>query len=293
MDAILPTKDTIVKLTKEQFSKVRVLCWIMTAPMNLQKKAWHVRATWTKRCDKVLFMSSEDTEFPTVGLNVTEGRDQLYWKTIRAFQYIHKNHLGDADWFLKADDDTYVVLDNLRYLLSKHDTERPIYFGRRFKPFIAQGYMSGGAGYVLSKEALRRFVEGFRVGKCTHFSSIEDLAMGKCMEAMGVEAGDSRDKKKRETFQPFTPQNHLNKVLGSKQSWYWGYGYYPAIEGPECCSDLAVSFHYISPEEMYVLEYFTYHLRPYGYQYRFSPDSPQNMTEKTMTLKTDLEVLLT
>ncbi|KAG7469654.1 hypothetical protein MATL_G00131130 [Megalops atlanticus] len=101
-------------------------------------------------------MSSQESAFPTVGLNVSEGRSNLYWKTIRAFQYVHENHLEDADWFLKADDDTYVVLDNLRYLLSKHDTERPVYFGRRFRPFVAQGYMSGGAGYVLSKEALRR-----------------------------------------------------------------------------------------------------------------------------------------
>ncbi|XP_061080830.1 glycoprotein-N-acetylgalactosamine 3-beta-galactosyltransferase 1 [Conger conger] len=281
-DASLPTEDrrgTI--LTKDRFPKVRVLCWVMTAPKNLQKKARHVRATWTKRCDKVLFMSSQETEFPTVGLNVSEGRTQLYWKTIRAFQYIHKNHLGDADWFLKADDDTYVVLDNLRYLLSKHDPERPIYFGRRFRPFVPQGYMSGGAGYVLSKEALRRFVEGFRVGKCTHLSSVEDMALGKCMQTMGVEAADSRDEKKRETFHPFPPEKHLIKTLGRKQSWYWGYSYYRSVEGPECCSDLAVSFHYISPNDMYVLEYFAYHLRPYGYQYRFNPDSLQNNSEKT------------
>lgn len=53
----------------------------------------------------------------------------------------------------------YVILENLRYMLYPTDPNDPIYFGCKFKPYVTQGYMSGGAGYVLSKEALRRFVE--------------------------------------------------------------------------------------------------------------------------------------
>ena len=208
----------------------RILCWIMTGPKNLESKTKHIKGTWAKRCNKVLYMSSVKTDFPTVGLNVSEGRDNLYWKTIRAFQYIHQHHLEEADWFLKADDDTFVVVENLRNTLYKYDTEKPLYFGRRFAPFISQGYMSGGAGYVLSKEALRRFVKGFSSGNCTHLSSIEDMALGRCMETMKVEPVDSRDVKGRQTFHAYPPEMHLVRQFQRPRPWYLLYEYYTPFE---------------------------------------------------------------
>lgn len=37
---------------------LRLLCWIMTNPDNHKTKALYIKWTWSKRCDKVLFMSS-------------------------------------------------------------------------------------------------------------------------------------------------------------------------------------------------------------------------------------------
>ena len=209
------------KLEKE----IRVLCWITTYSENLQTRAIHVKQTWGKRCNKLLFFSDVDDEnFPAIGLGSDTGREHLTAKTMRAFDYIYKHHRDDADWFLKADDDTYVIVENLRYMLSAHSPTEPIYFGHLFKVIVGQGYNSGGAGYVLSAEALRRF--GRRNGTlCARDGGAEDVELGRCMEKLRVAAGDTRDRLGRSRFHCFTPRNHLH---GGYPQWYYKYDKYGA-----------------------------------------------------------------
>ncbi|CAH0564897.1 unnamed protein product [Brassicogethes aeneus] len=255
-------------IAEELAEKVKVLCWVMTGPKNHEKKAKHVKATWGKRCNEILFMSSEnDTNLPAVGLPVKDGRDNLWAKTKEAFKYLHNNNYTDKyDWFLKADDDTYVIVENLRLLLEPYSPNTPIYFGLKFKPYVKQGYMSGGAGYVLSKESVRRFVLEAIPNKklCKQSNSgAEDVEIGKCLAAVNVTAGDSRDTDGSFRFLSFNPEHHLTHKK-SEKFWYWQYVYDEQPMGINCCSDRAISFHYISPNQMYVMEYLIYHLRPYG-----------------------------
>lgn len=48
-----------------------------------------------------------DKSLPAVALPVGEGRDNLWGKTREAYRYVWDNYKDKADWFMKADDDTY------------------------------------------------------------------------------------------------------------------------------------------------------------------------------------------
>ena len=54
------------------------------------------------------FLFPQDVALSTVQLSVLEGRDELWGKTREAFRYVWNHYRDQADWFLKADDDTYV-----------------------------------------------------------------------------------------------------------------------------------------------------------------------------------------
>ena len=82
------------------------------------------KSTWGQHADKdlLLFMSSaKEPSLPTVALNVTEGRDHLTSKTMKAFDYIYRHHFHKAEFFMKAGEPLLLLLqfNNLQASLLK------------------------------------------------------------------------------------------------------------------------------------------------------------------------------
>ena len=49
-----------------------------------------------------------------------------------------ENYRNEADWFMKADDNTFVVVENLKNLLKNFYTNDPIWFGHNLKALGVQ-----------------------------------------------------------------------------------------------------------------------------------------------------------
>lgn len=195
----------------------------MTCPNNLHIFAINVKNTWGKRCDILLFMSSkQDKDFPAIGLDTQEGRDHLTAKAMQAWRYVYEHYRDKADWFLKADDDTYVIVENLKYLLKDYITSEPIFFGQSLvEPDIKQPFNSGGPGYVLSKEALIRLgTKGNSSEACKQDGHFEDVNVSKCLLKFGVKIGNTLDKQHRTKFHHLPIDNYL---FGKYPTWYYKY----------------------------------------------------------------------
>jgi len=132
-----------LNISKENNSQpqVRIYCFILTAPQFLNTRALAINSTWARRCDGYSFISeySNDTKgLPIAPIrNLSSSYDYLTQKSTSALLYIYENFLNDYDWFFKADDDTYLFVENLKLFLKDKNTSKPITFGYNFKVGIS------------------------------------------------------------------------------------------------------------------------------------------------------------
>lgn len=65
--------------TVEDVKKIRILCYLNTMPASHSKKAVHIRNTWHKHCDKLIFASTlTDNNLGALGFNVTNDHGHLW-----------------------------------------------------------------------------------------------------------------------------------------------------------------------------------------------------------------------
>jgi glycoprotein-N-acetylgalactosamine 3-beta-galactosyltransferase len=136
----------VAPLVSSRSNSLRILCLVLTSPKTWFNRAKAVNATWGPRCDRYYFvtepssdkLSSEQKQIiesmPVAPIpNITAGYDHLTRKSNLALLFAHDQHLNDFDWFVKADDDTYLIVDHLRDFLSEQNASEPVTFGYNFK----------------------------------------------------------------------------------------------------------------------------------------------------------------
>lgn len=147
-----------------------------------------------------------------------------------------------------------------------------------------------GGGYILSKAALKKFVTRILPNKtlCRNDNEgAEDLEMGKCLEHYAI-AVDERDELMQKRFFPLDFTEHLRTEL-DQNYWFDRNQYYEAHIGSlNCCSDKPIMFHYIVPQEMYLLDYLIYQ-NPFGIQINLQEKLPRKLKFEEIVKASDTE----
>ncbi|KAF0989405.1 hypothetical protein HZS_176 [Henneguya salminicola] len=126
------TGNNLITVSKPSIkNNIRILCLVLTHPTK-EADVKSIQETWGPKCTKIFFFSIPfKIDAHLVSLNIThESRSNLWEKVRQMFIFAHDNFINDYDWFIKADDDTYVIMENLKYFLSQYNPNQSYYFGK-------------------------------------------------------------------------------------------------------------------------------------------------------------------
>lgn len=214
--------------------KPRIFCIIFTIPENYISKATVIHQTWGHKCDNHKFISvipnkhlnqsrikNNSTEIKFNNFTILQPAGfikdayrNLTEKLYLAIRHVYSNY-NDYDWYIKADDDTFIHMNNLRLFLATKNPYKPVTYGYDFKLYVKNGYHSGG-GYVLSKNALNRI--GAKLTENEKFcpnSGTEDVDIARCLRLLDVYPNKSLDSLGRERFHMFSIDEYFKSQLPS------------------------------------------------------------------------------
>ncbi|KAK1937816.1 Glycoprotein-N-acetylgalactosamine 3-beta-galactosyltransferase 1 [Phytophthora citrophthora] len=275
----------------------RVLCFVNTISVHHKTRAQAVAETWGQRCEKLLFFSNvsdtvtiaagteKERSFEVIPLDVPADHDHLWQKHKATLQYVHEHFRHDYDWIYKADDDAYVIMENLRNYLLRPEimqayTREPMQMGHRFNMpdstlniFIKNDtlntlwhsrwdnmvYNSGGPGYIMNRLYLDKFVQSIPEWTClsdAESSTVpDDMAISYCMMWYDVYPWDTRDYRGRERWHAYSP-SLIYRTWDDPNDWY--VRYHTTVggvrAGDESAAPDSVAFHYVKPDMMYHIE---------------------------------------
>ena len=145
------------------------ICYIIsTCDKYLQTRVKYQMDIMLKNVNKedIYYLTSKpDVDNRHFGWFSMDDTQNITWKYIH---FIYHMNIPDYDWYILIDDDTFVFEKRLRNLLTKYNSNENYYIGKELDHSRSQFclYMSGGAGYAISKSLYALITEYVRkIGK--------------------------------------------------------------------------------------------------------------------------------
>lgn len=254
------------------FYKIRIFCWVATYEQHHKTRDYAISETWGRHCNRIIYVSNTtDKNLEIVILDEKrENWNNLWFKTREAFKWIYANVLDQYDWFAKADDDTFYHMANLRHYLKDYSPNEAIAAGHLFEEnnITNSRYHSGGAGYVLSRRAVKIMVKEWEkkfldAEECQTRHFAEDVFVGKCLQKLNATLLNTADNEGRYRFMPLA----MYHIMEEMPSWINENSVQKIMNPSKCCSPDFIGMNYATPELEFFMYYATYILRPFGVQY--------------------------
>nr|XP_054769124.1 glycoprotein-N-acetylgalactosamine 3-beta-galactosyltransferase 1-like [Lytechinus pictus] len=242
-------------------SALSVFCVITVGGSGIPSYGKTLFQSWTSHCnDFVILSNTDDGKYNVKNAHLPDGPAKSWERTKNVMSYVVQKH-PNYDWYVKVEHDVFLVLENYRYMLLMHQAYMPGFAGH-----VLTGTNQRGSIVALSKDAAIQAVKVFP--KCgSLYGGKEDFReLEACLRQAGISSRqDGRDGQGVSRFQMVLVKPSLPLNAHQSLDWVWRYIDKPEKLGDEeCCRDYPVSFHNLSPNGLYLMNYMVYHMRPFG-----------------------------
>ncbi|XP_039255797.2 chondroitin sulfate synthase 1-like [Styela clava] len=192
----LPSEETVPKsINKEINFGSKVFVGVITAEIFLGSRAIAVNSTWGSQVDKLSFFtelgSAEKYGVPVINLEGVSDREYPpQKKAFKMLKHMCENHIDDYDWFIRADDDVYIRVEELKEFLGLIDSNKLIYMGqpghgvpevRDRLGLNGHNFCMGGPTVMFNRKALKKLCPHLDECMAEVVSGEEDVEIGRCV----------------------------------------------------------------------------------------------------------------
>eukprot|EP00937_MAST-01D_sp_MAST-1D-sp2_P004979 g4979.t1 len=151
--------------------KPRILCMVLSIKSD-RAAAINIEKTWGKDCDRIVYFADfDDPSIAAVNVHAEwEGSAEcLINKMAKGVQLVASLFAREYDWFVKADTDSFFIIENLRWFLLQHFPSpkdvavTPHYLGERYNKYgDPKQAFNPGSGYVMNRAAFELLACSYR-----------------------------------------------------------------------------------------------------------------------------------